>query len=664
MALLKREEWQGFVRDVDWSYSYVDDEAVYPEWHSGTGKVPRQAWLDWEESYKVSYPEYVATQREKEAAVYAVKAALQRSSAFDSLTEGWKSATKMHFGGVALVEYAAVLAELKMARFGLNGSWRNMATFGQLDELRHAAVTTFFGHEFIGKDAQYDWTQKTFHTNDWVAISLRNLFDAMMTSANVVDIAIELPLTFETGFTNLQFVALAADALASGDVNFANMISSIQTDEARHSQQGGPTLEILVEHDPVRAQWVVDKAFWGSARAFAALTGPAMDYYTPLEHRKQSYREFMEEWIIDQFVHTLEQYGLKKPWYWDEFLRGLDIWHHGLHMGLWFWRPTIWWRPMAAVSRDERAWLAEKYPNWEQVFGDKWDVIIDNVNSNNMEATLPETLPWLCSTCHLPACNATQSRNGTWRVRDIQLSYDGRIYHFCTNGCRQIFWKDRDNVNHETVIDRFLAGQIQPMDVGGIWRPGREQRHERTSAGPAERHLRHRLRADPRPGHHREHHGRGGGRGSPPCRGQAGAGAALRQGRHLPGRTASGRHDRRRRRNQAARSRHGRIRHSGGVMKNPVGPVLRMGDEVELIIAAIEDDNPGTDIEVIDRGAYVRVQGEDQITVTEETLRRYLGADYEIRSFGGIMSAFNGRVITTSDAITWQSVALGKKVTR
>jgi toluene monooxygenase system protein D len=97
-------------------------------------------------------------------------------------------------------------------------------------------------------------------------------------------------------------------------------------------------------------------------------------------------------------------------------------------------------------------------------------------------------------------------------------------------------------------------------------------------------------------------------------------------------------------------------------MKNPVGPVLRMGDEVELIIAAIEDDNPGTDIEVIDRG--VRVQGEDQITVTEETLRRYLGADYEIRSFGGIMSAFSGRVITTSDAITWQSVALGKKVTR
>src|ERR1700684_531128 len=95
-------------------------------------------------------------------------------------------------------------------------------------------------------------------------------------------------------------------------------------------------------------------------------------------------------------------------------------------------------------------------------------------------------------------------------------------------------------------------------------------------------------------------------------------------------------------------------------MRNPVGPVLRMGDEVEQVIAAIQEDNPGTEIEVVDRGAYVRVQGEDQITVTEQTLRRYLGADYEIRSFGGIMSAFNGLVINTSDAITWQSIARHK----
>ena len=122
--------------------------------------MPREAWAAWEESYKVTYPEYVSTQNGKETSAYAVKAALQRSNAFDTLSEGWKSATKMHFGGVSLVEYAGLIGELRMARFGLNPGWQNMAIFGALDEIRHNQITVFFGHEFVGKDPQYDWTQK------------------------------------------------------------------------------------------------------------------------------------------------------------------------------------------------------------------------------------------------------------------------------------------------------------------------------------------------------------------------------------------------------------------------------------------------------------------------------------------------------------------------
>ncbi|WP_432828825.1 toluene monooxygenase [Dactylosporangium sp. CA-092794] len=468
MTLLKREEWQHIVRDVDWTFTYVDDDAVYPDWQSGTGKIPRAAWSKWEESYKVSYPDYVATQREKESSAYAVKAALQRSKTFESLDEGWKSATKMHFGGVSLVEYAGLLGELKMARFGLSPAWRNMAVFGALDELRHAQITLFFGHEFVAKDPQYDWSQKAFHTNDWASISLRTLFDGMIIGPDVVDLAVQLPMTFETGFTNLQFVALSSDALEAGDINFANMISSIQTDEARHAQQGGPTLELLVAHDPVRAQWTIDKYFWFSARAFAALTGPVMDYYTPVEHRRQSYREFMEEWIIDQFVRTLEDYGLRKPWYWDEFMQGLDTWHHSLHLGFWNYRPTVWWKPAGGVDAESREWLREKYPDWDKFYLDKWTVIAENINAGNVEATLPDTLPWLCSMCHLPNINPVYGRDGKWKVRNYPLKHNRTTYYFCTKGCRQIWWEDRDAVNHTTVVDRFLAGEIQPMDLPGV----------------------------------------------------------------------------------------------------------------------------------------------------------------------------------------------------
>ncbi|NKQ57686.1 monooxygenase [Amycolatopsis sp. K13G38] len=90
-------------------------------------------------------------------------------------------------------------------------------------------------------------------------------------------------------------------------------------------------------------------------------------------------------------------------------------------------------------------------------------------------------------------------------------------------------------------------------------------------------------------------------------------------------------------------------------MKNPVGPVLRHGDEVDQIIAALEDDNPDTEIEVIDRGAYIRIQAEDRLELTEATLQEYLGADYRIRSLEVAMSSFAGRVRTGSDHIVWES---------
>ena len=43
----------------------------------------------------------------------------------------------------------------------------------------------------------------------------------------------------------------------------------------------------------------------------AVLTGPIMDYYTPLEHRKQSFKEFMREWIVGQFERSLIDLGAR-----------------------------------------------------------------------------------------------------------------------------------------------------------------------------------------------------------------------------------------------------------------------------------------------------------------------------------------------------------------
>ena len=88
-------------------------------------------------------------------------------------------------------------------------------------------------------------------------------------------------------------------------------------------------------------------------------------------------------------------------------------------------------------------------------------------------------------------------------------------------------------------------------------------------------------------------------------------------------------------------------------MKNAVGPVLRMSEDVEAIIAAIEEDNPGTVIEVIDRGAYVRIQAQQHMKVTRASIERHIGRTFEMRQLEPMLSAFAGRIETTSDAISW-----------
>lgn len=88
-------------------------------------------------------------------------------------------------------------------------------------------------------------------------------------------------------------------------------------------------------------------------------------------------------------------------------------------------------------------------------------------------------------------------------------------------------------------------------------------------------------------------------------------------------------------------------------MEDAVGPVLRMCDEVELVIQAIVEDNPSREIEVIDRGAYVRVQTPAFMRVTLSSLQRRLGPSFEMRQLEAMLSAFAGRIVTGTEEMSW-----------
>ena len=466
MALLNRSDWYDIARDTNWTPSYVSEEELFPEQMSDCFSIPMDKWETYDEPYKTSYREYVKVQREKDSGAYSVKAALGRMKFYESADPGWLSTLKSHYGAIAVQEYAAGMAEARMARFGKAPGMRNMATFGLLDETRHGQIQLYFPHEYVGKDRQFDWAHKAMHTNEWGAIAARHMFADMMNTRDAVSIAIMLTFAFETGFTNMQFLGLAADAAEAGDVTFSNLISSIQTDEARHAQIGAPALKILIDSGKKElAQKKVDIAFWRSWRLFTVLTGPMMDYYTPLEKREKSFKEFMEEWIVSQFERNMIDLGLDKPWYWDIFLDELSDTHHGMHMGVWYWRPTVWWNPAAGVSPEERDWLEQKYPGWNDTWGQCWDVITDNILNDNIAMTLPETLPIICNMTNLPIVGVPGNK---WGCRDFHLDYDGRRYHFGSEVDRWIFQQEPERYKgHLSLIDRFVAGLVQPATLEG-----------------------------------------------------------------------------------------------------------------------------------------------------------------------------------------------------
>ena len=62
-------------------------------------------------------------------------------------------------------------------------------------------------------------------------------------------------------------------AHAVGDRMVEKMLSSIQTDEARHSQIGPAVLRTVIRHDPEYAQVLVDKWFWRTWRSLRGRDG-------------------------------------------------------------------------------------------------------------------------------------------------------------------------------------------------------------------------------------------------------------------------------------------------------------------------------------------------------------------------------------------------------
>jgi len=253
----EHEHWRELSRKLDWTFSYVQEQEIYPKDMSGSPWLPLSAWKKWQEPFQTSYTEYILQQHEKEQQLQILRQSLgARQHVLLAREPSWNSGLKLHHALLPLAEFAASIGNLRAGRFGRDSAWRTMSVLGALDECRHSQIPLLLAHDAVPWDRQYDWAHKFYHTNNWVSVAARHFFDELLLGANPIEFAIGTHFVLETGLTNVQFLGLSELADRVNDPLIKTMFLSIQTDEARHAQIGQAVLKIVCEHDRKYAQYL------------------------------------------------------------------------------------------------------------------------------------------------------------------------------------------------------------------------------------------------------------------------------------------------------------------------------------------------------------------------------------------------------------------------
>jgi toluene monooxygenase system protein D len=84
---------------------------------------------------------------------------------------------------------------------------------------------------------------------------------------------------------------------------------------------------------------------------------------------------------------------------------------------------------------------------------------------------------------------------------------------------------------------------------------------------------------------------------------------------------------------------------------NNVGPIIRAGELVEPVIETAEIDNPGKEIRVEDKRAYVRIETDGELILTRKTLEEQLGRPFKMQELEINLASFAGQIRADQDQI-------------
>ena len=84
---------------------------------------------------------------------------------------------------------------------------------------------------------------------------------------------------------------------------------------------------------------------------------------------------------------------------------------------------------------------------------------------------------------------------------------------------------------------------------------------------------------------------------------------------------------------------------------NRVGPVMRGGDLAMAVIEAAKIDNPGKEVFVDDKRAYIRIHTEHEMVLHRKTIEEELGRPFKMNDLEVDLSSFAGQIESGDNSI-------------
>ncbi|BEG78334.1 MmoB/DmpM family protein [Achromobacter xylosoxidans] len=78
---------------------------------------------------------------------------------------------------------------------------------------------------------------------------------------------------------------------------------------------------------------------------------------------------------------------------------------------------------------------------------------------------------------------------------------------------------------------------------------------------------------------------------------------------------------------------------------------MRAGELAEAVVEAAREDNPGKEIRVDDKRAYLRIDTDGELILRRETIERALGRPFKMPDLEVELSSFAGRIETMPDQV-------------